>query len=188
MTLSQIRNRIQALQLKYAKELAVYRLRRQAEEICDQWERAGGDRQDPPQPEATRPSNENPSFLRRQEPLSLCTSNPTQVTTTTEKRSAQRHFSTIAAPRPATKRVKTGQNGAETKFLPSPSGGGAGGEGNPVLPASAGTLPVAKCNRPAEPTSRADMALRNSYNPSGALPFTVCIPLHGKEPTWKKCP
>ncbi len=68
MTLGQIRNRIQALQLKYAKELAVYRLRRQAEEICHQWERAGGDRQDPPQPEATRRSNENPSFLRRQEP------------------------------------------------------------------------------------------------------------------------
>ena len=52
MTLSQIRNQIDSLQRKYARELAIYRLRRQAEEICEQWERAVGDRQDPPQPHA----------------------------------------------------------------------------------------------------------------------------------------
>ena len=39
MTLSQIRNRVQALQRKYAKELAVYRLRRMAEEIFHDWKR-----------------------------------------------------------------------------------------------------------------------------------------------------
>ena len=37
MTLSQIRNRFQALQRKYSKELAVHRLRRVAEEIFHDW-------------------------------------------------------------------------------------------------------------------------------------------------------
>ena len=52
MTLSQIRREIEALKRKYAKELAILRLRRQAEEICDQWERAVNEQQDPPQPHA----------------------------------------------------------------------------------------------------------------------------------------
>ena len=52
MTLGQIRNQIEALQRKYAKEFAIVRLRRQAEEICEQWERAVSDRQEPPQPHA----------------------------------------------------------------------------------------------------------------------------------------
>ena len=52
MTLGQIRSQIEALKRKYAKELAIVRLRRQAEEICDQWERAVSDQQDPPQPHA----------------------------------------------------------------------------------------------------------------------------------------
>ena len=50
MTLSQIRTQIQALQRKYAKELLIYRLRRQADQVYNQWARAVGDRQDPPQP------------------------------------------------------------------------------------------------------------------------------------------
>ena len=37
MTLSQIRNQIHSLQRKFAKELAVYRLRQLAEEIADDW-------------------------------------------------------------------------------------------------------------------------------------------------------
>ena len=37
MTLSQIKNQVRALQRKYAKELAVYRLRRMAEEIFHDW-------------------------------------------------------------------------------------------------------------------------------------------------------
>ena len=52
MTLSQIRREIEALKRKYAKELAIVRLRRQAEEVCDQWERAVNDQQEPPQPHA----------------------------------------------------------------------------------------------------------------------------------------
>ena len=52
MTLSQIRREIEALKRKYAKELAIVRLRRQAEEVCDQWERAVSDQQEPPQPHA----------------------------------------------------------------------------------------------------------------------------------------
>ena len=52
MTLSQIRREIEALKRKYAKELAILRLRRQAEEVCDQWERAVNDQQEPPQPYA----------------------------------------------------------------------------------------------------------------------------------------
>ena len=37
MTLSQIKNQVRALQRKYAKELAVHRLRRMAEEIFHDW-------------------------------------------------------------------------------------------------------------------------------------------------------
>ena len=50
MTLSQIRTQIQALQRKYAKELLIYRLRRQADQVYNHWARAVGDRQEPPQP------------------------------------------------------------------------------------------------------------------------------------------
>ena len=52
MTLGQIRREIEALKRKYAKELTILRLRRQAEEVCDQWERAVNDQQEPPQPHA----------------------------------------------------------------------------------------------------------------------------------------
>ncbi len=52
MTLSQIRREIEALKRKYANELAILRLRRQAEEVCHQWERAVSDQQEPPQPHA----------------------------------------------------------------------------------------------------------------------------------------
>ena len=37
MTLPQIRNQIQALQRKYARELAIYRLRRLFQELSDEW-------------------------------------------------------------------------------------------------------------------------------------------------------
>ena len=50
MTLSQIRNQIDTLQRKYARELTICRLRRLAEQISDQWAVAVGGRQDPPQP------------------------------------------------------------------------------------------------------------------------------------------
>ena len=50
MTLGQIRSQIEALQRKYAKELAIVRL--QAEQVCHQWARAIGDQQEPPQPHA----------------------------------------------------------------------------------------------------------------------------------------
>ena len=50
MTLSQIRTQIRALQLKYGKELTIYRLRRQAEQVYNQWARAVGHQQEPPQP------------------------------------------------------------------------------------------------------------------------------------------
>ena len=50
MTLSQIRNQVHSLQRKYAKELAVFRLRRLAREISEDWAVAIADRQDLPQP------------------------------------------------------------------------------------------------------------------------------------------
>ena len=52
MTLSQNRSQIEVLQRKYAKELAIVRLRRQAEQVYNQWARAGGDQQEPPHPHA----------------------------------------------------------------------------------------------------------------------------------------
>ena len=50
MTLRQIRTQIQTRQRKYAKELLIYRLRRQADQVYNHWARAVGDRQEPPQP------------------------------------------------------------------------------------------------------------------------------------------
>ena len=47
MTLRQIRTQIQARQRKYAKELLIYRLRRQAEQVYNHWARAVGDRPSP---------------------------------------------------------------------------------------------------------------------------------------------
>ena len=51
MTLSQIRNQINALQRKYAKELAVYRPRPLAEDFSQQWAVALSNRQLAPQPQ-----------------------------------------------------------------------------------------------------------------------------------------
>ena len=50
MTLSQIRNQVHSLQRKFAKELAVYRLRQLAEEIADEWELALAEKEELPQP------------------------------------------------------------------------------------------------------------------------------------------
>ena len=50
MTLSQIRNQIHQLQHKFAKELAVYRLRQLAEEIADDWAIATAEEEQLPQP------------------------------------------------------------------------------------------------------------------------------------------
>ena len=50
MTISQIRNQIHRLQRKFAKELAVYRLRQVAEDVADAWELAIADREELPQP------------------------------------------------------------------------------------------------------------------------------------------
>ena len=50
MTLRQIRTQIQTRQRKYGKELTIYRLRRQADQVYDQWARAIGYQQEPPQP------------------------------------------------------------------------------------------------------------------------------------------
>ena len=49
-TLSQIRSGINALRRKYAREIAIYRLRQLAEELCDQWAVAVADKQPAPEP------------------------------------------------------------------------------------------------------------------------------------------
>ena len=49
-TLSQLRRQVDALKRKYAKELAVYRLRRVASEICLLWDIATAKRQPKPDP------------------------------------------------------------------------------------------------------------------------------------------
>ena len=50
MTLSQIRNQVHSLQRKFAKELAVYRLRQLAEEIADDWAIATAEKEELPLP------------------------------------------------------------------------------------------------------------------------------------------
>ena len=50
MTITQIRNQIHSLQRKFAKELAVYRLRQLAEEIADDWAIATAEEEELPQP------------------------------------------------------------------------------------------------------------------------------------------
>ena len=50
-TLSQLRNQVDALQRKYARELAVYRLRPLAEDFSQQWAIALSNRQPAPQPQ-----------------------------------------------------------------------------------------------------------------------------------------
>ena len=50
MTISQIRNQIHRLQRKFARELAIYRLRQVAEDVADAWELAIADREELPQP------------------------------------------------------------------------------------------------------------------------------------------
>ena len=50
MTISQIRNQIHRLQRKFARELAVYRLRQVAEDVADAWKLAIADREELPQP------------------------------------------------------------------------------------------------------------------------------------------
>ena len=50
LPLSQIRKEVDALKRKYAKEIAIYRLRRVSEEIYNDYARAVGDRQYPPKP------------------------------------------------------------------------------------------------------------------------------------------
>ena len=50
-TLSQIRRAIRALQRKYHRELAIYRMRRITEQIHHDYARAVADRQDPPKPQ-----------------------------------------------------------------------------------------------------------------------------------------
>ena len=49
--LSQIRREVQALQRQLARELAVFRLRRAAEEVSNDYACAVADREDPPQPQ-----------------------------------------------------------------------------------------------------------------------------------------
>ena len=49
-TLSQIRQRVDSLKRKYAKELAIYHLRRLAEEISLEWSIAVAERRDIPKP------------------------------------------------------------------------------------------------------------------------------------------
>ena len=50
MTLAQIRNQIHSMQRKFAKELAVYRLRQLAEDIADDWTVATAEKEQLPQP------------------------------------------------------------------------------------------------------------------------------------------
>ena len=49
-TLSEIRREIRALQRKYHKQLAIYRMRRVTEEVHHEYARAVADRQEPPKP------------------------------------------------------------------------------------------------------------------------------------------
>ncbi len=56
MSLSQIRNRINALRRKYARELAACRLRRLADEFSQQWAAAVAER---------RPAPESHPFIKR---------------------------------------------------------------------------------------------------------------------------
>ena len=49
-TLSEIRREIRALQRKYHRELAIYRMRRVTEQVHHDYARAVADRQDPPKP------------------------------------------------------------------------------------------------------------------------------------------
>jgi len=51
LTLSQIRREIRALQRKYHRELAIYRMRRITEQVHYDYARAVADRQDPPKPQ-----------------------------------------------------------------------------------------------------------------------------------------
>ena len=50
MTLSQIRNQVNSLERKFAKELAVFRFRRIAEEIATDWEISMAEKEQLPQP------------------------------------------------------------------------------------------------------------------------------------------
>ena len=50
MTIAQLRNEIHRMQRKFAKELAVYRLRQLAEEIADDWAIATYNNEQLPQP------------------------------------------------------------------------------------------------------------------------------------------
>ena len=50
MTLSDIKREIRALQRKYHREIAIYRMRRVSDEIYNDYARAVGDQQDPPKP------------------------------------------------------------------------------------------------------------------------------------------
>ena len=50
MTLSLIRNQVNSLERQFARELAVYRLRRIAEEIADDWEISMAEKEPLPQP------------------------------------------------------------------------------------------------------------------------------------------
>ena len=56
-TLSQLRRRVDALKRKYARELAVVRLRRQAEEFSHRWARDVADRKPAPQSQTLHPAN-----------------------------------------------------------------------------------------------------------------------------------
>ncbi len=49
-TLSEIRREIRALQRKYHRELAIYRMRRVTEQVHHDYARAVADRQEPPKP------------------------------------------------------------------------------------------------------------------------------------------
>ena len=62
-TLSQLRRQIDALQIKYAKELAIYRLRPITEQISNDWARAVADRQPVPEPHTFVRRISNAGFL-----------------------------------------------------------------------------------------------------------------------------
>ena len=50
MTISEIKREIRALQRKYHREIAIYRMRRVTEEVHHDYARAVADQQDPPKP------------------------------------------------------------------------------------------------------------------------------------------
>ena len=69
MTLSEIRRRVDALKRKFARELAIIKLRRIAEDVADDW-----DPDDPPNPPTSSGASPTPASASPPSPASTATS------------------------------------------------------------------------------------------------------------------